>query len=89
MVVRKFKPLPIEAVVRGYLIGSGWKEYQKTGTVCGIELPAGLQAGAETAGADLHAGHQGASRAARREHLVRARCAKIVGAELRRAGARK
>lgn len=43
MVVRRFKPLLIEAVVRGYLIGSGWKDYQKTGTVCGIKLPAGLK----------------------------------------------
>ncbi len=43
MVVRKLKPLPVEAVVRGYLIGSGWKDYQKTGSVCGIDLPAGLQ----------------------------------------------
>ncbi len=43
MVVRKFTPLMIEAVVRGYIIGSGWKDYQKTGMVCGIQLPAGLQ----------------------------------------------
>jgi len=43
IVVRKLKPLPIEAVVRGYLIGSGWKDYQKTGAVCGIRLPAGLK----------------------------------------------
>ena len=43
VVVKKLNPLPIEAVVRGYIIGSGWKEYQKTGKVCGIELPAGLQ----------------------------------------------
>jgi len=42
IVVKKLKPLPIEAVVRGYLIGSGWKDYQKTGKVCGIELPKGL-----------------------------------------------
>ena len=42
-VVRRLKPLPIEAVVRGYLIGSGWKDYQTTGQVCGIDLPAGLQ----------------------------------------------
>jgi len=43
IVVKKLKPLPIEAVVRGYLIGSGWKDYQATGKVCGITLPAGLQ----------------------------------------------
>jgi phosphoribosylaminoimidazole-succinocarboxamide synthase len=42
-VTRKLKPLPIEAIVRGYLVGSGWKDYQKTGKVCGIALPPGLQ----------------------------------------------
>ena len=43
IVVRKLKPLPVEAIVRGYLIGSAWSDYQKTGAVCGIVLPAGLQ----------------------------------------------
>ncbi len=43
MVVKRLRPLPIEAVVRGYLIGSGWKEYQSSGAVCGITLPAGLR----------------------------------------------
>ncbi len=43
MVVKKLKPLPIECVVRGYLVGSGWSSYQKTGTVCGLQLPAGLR----------------------------------------------
>jgi phosphoribosylaminoimidazole-succinocarboxamide synthase len=43
VVVKKLKPLPIEAIVRGYLVGSGWKEYKSKGTVCGIALPAGLQ----------------------------------------------
>ncbi|MBT5966984.1 MAG: phosphoribosylaminoimidazolesuccinocarboxamide synthase [Gammaproteobacteria bacterium] len=43
IIVKKLKPLPIEAIVRGYLIGSGWKDYQKTGSVCGIELAPGLQ----------------------------------------------
>jgi len=47
LVVKKLKPLPIEAVVRGYLIGSGWKDYQKTGSVCGIVLPKGLQQAAK------------------------------------------
>jgi phosphoribosylaminoimidazole-succinocarboxamide synthase len=46
-VVRKFKPLMIEAVVRGYIIGSGWKDYQKSGAVCGIKLPAGLKEAAK------------------------------------------
>ena len=43
LVVKRLKPLPIEAVVRGYLIGSGWKDYQDSGQVCGIDLPEGLQ----------------------------------------------
>jgi phosphoribosylaminoimidazole-succinocarboxamide synthase len=43
MIVRKLKPLTIECVARGYLIGSGWSSYQKTGEVCGIKLPAGLR----------------------------------------------
>jgi phosphoribosylaminoimidazole-succinocarboxamide synthase len=43
MLVKRLKPLPVEAVVRGYLAGSGWKEYQQTGEVCGVPLPAGLQ----------------------------------------------
>ncbi len=47
MIVRKTRPLPIECVVRGYLAGSGWKEYQKSGTVCGERLPPGLQESSE------------------------------------------
>ncbi|EGV31817.1 Phosphoribosylaminoimidazole-succinocarboxamide synthase [Thiorhodococcus drewsii AZ1] len=43
MVVKRLKPLPVEAIVRGYLIGSGWKDYRKTGSVCGIGLPRGLR----------------------------------------------
>jgi len=43
MVVRKTRPLPIECVVRGYVSGSGWKDYRVTGKICGIDLPAGLQ----------------------------------------------
>ena len=43
MLVRRTRPVPIECVVRGYLSGSGWKEYQRTGAVCGIALPGGLR----------------------------------------------
>jgi phosphoribosylaminoimidazole-succinocarboxamide synthase len=43
LVVKRLKPLPIEAVVRGYLIGSGWRDYLETGQICGIDLPAGLK----------------------------------------------
>ena len=43
MLVKRLKPLPVEAVVRGYLIGSGWKDYQSNGSVCGVELPANME----------------------------------------------
>lgn len=43
LLVKKLKPLPIEVIVRGYIIGSGWKDYQATGAICGIQLPAGLK----------------------------------------------
>ena len=43
VIVRRLQPLPVEAIVRGYLIGSGWKDYQRNGAVCGIALPAGLR----------------------------------------------
>jgi phosphoribosylaminoimidazole-succinocarboxamide synthase len=42
-VTKRLKPVPVEAIARGYIIGSGWKDYQKTGAICGIPLPAGLQ----------------------------------------------
>jgi len=42
VVVKRLKPLPLEAIVRGYIIGSGWKDYQQTGAICGISLPPGL-----------------------------------------------
>ena len=43
VVAKRLKPVAVEAIVRGYIVGSGWKEYQKTGTVCGIQLPSGLK----------------------------------------------
>ncbi len=50
VVVKRLRPLPVEAVVRGYLIGSGWKDYQASGRVCGIALPAGLRLAARLPG---------------------------------------
>lgn len=47
MVVRRYRPLPVEAIVRGYLVGSGWKDYRRSGAVCGIPLSAGLKEAAE------------------------------------------
>lgn len=45
LLVKKLKPLPIEVIVRGYIIGSGWSDYKRTGAICGIQLPEGLQQG--------------------------------------------
>ncbi len=57
---RRLEMLPIECVVRGYLSGSGWKDYRATGAVCGHRLPEGLRRVRPAAGADLHAGDEGA-----------------------------
>ncbi len=54
VVTRKLKPVPVEAIARGYLIGSGWKDYQRTGQVSGIALPDGLRQGRAAARTDLH-----------------------------------
>jgi phosphoribosylaminoimidazole-succinocarboxamide synthase len=80
MVVKKLKPLPIEAVVRGYLIGSGWKDYQKSGKICGIELPKGLQQAQKlpepifTPATKAASGHD--------ENVSFAQVEKMIGAEL-------
>ena len=63
---------PVECVVRGYLSGSGWKEYKDGGAVCGIELPRGPARVRQAAGADLHPGDQGRDRRPRRERRLRA-----------------
>ena len=69
---RKTEPLPIECVARGYLSGSGWKDYQARGAVCGIRLPAGLPS-RTPARADLHAGDQGRSGPRPQHHRSRGR----------------
>jgi len=80
VVVKKLKPLPIEAVVRGYIIGSGWKDYQKTGKVCGIELPRGLQQAQQlpqpifTPATKAQSGHD--------ENISFAEVEKLIGREL-------
>jgi phosphoribosylaminoimidazole-succinocarboxamide synthase len=77
MIVRKTKPLPIECVVRGYLAGSGWKEYQESQSVCGIKLPAGLQLASKlpepifTPATKAEEGHD--------ENIDMKRCAQILG----------
>ena len=80
MLVKKAKPLAIECIVRGYLSGSGWKEYKKSQTVCGIQLPAGLAESAElpepifTPSTKAEAGHD--------ENISFAEACKIVGPDL-------
>ena len=82
VVVRKLKPLPIEAVVRGYIIGSGWKDYQRSGKICGIELPRGLQQAQKlpepifTPATKAESGHD--------ENISFEQVEKLIGAELAR-----
>lgn len=77
MIVRKTKPLAVECVVRGYLAGSGWKEYQESQSVCGIKLPAGLQLASKlpepifTPATKAEEGHD--------ENIDMKRCAQILG----------
>jgi len=79
MMVRKTKPLAVECVVRGYLAGSGWKEYQKSQSVCGIKLPAGLQLASQlpepifTPSTKAEEGHD--------ENIDMKECARILGGE--------
>jgi phosphoribosylaminoimidazole-succinocarboxamide synthase len=81
MVVRKLNPLKIEAVVRGYIIGSGWKDYQKTGMVCGIKLPAGLRE-AEQLPEVIFTPATKAPAGSHDENISFPEAQKIVGAEL-------
>jgi phosphoribosylaminoimidazole-succinocarboxamide synthase len=80
MIVKKAKPLPVECVVRGYLAGSGWKEYQESRSVCGIKLPAGLKQASQlpepifTPATKAETGHD--------ENIDMNRCVQILGAEL-------
>lgn len=80
MLVRKTTPLPIECVARGYLSGSGWKDYQRTGAVCGVPLPPGLRESDRlpspifTPATKAESGHD--------ENITEAQAAEIVGADL-------
>ena len=82
MIVKKAKPLAVECIVRGYVVGSGWKDYQKTGAICGIKLPAGLKESSElvepifTPSTKAETGHD--------ENISFAEAEKIVGAEVAR-----
>ena len=81
MIVRKLRPLAIECVARGYLIGSGWSSYQKTGSVCGIPLPAGLRQ-ADRLPAPIFTPTTKAPKGQHDEPIDDARGAAIVGAGL-------
>ncbi len=81
MVVRKLKPLPVESIVRGYLIGSGWKDYQQTGQVCGIPLPAGLQQ-ADKLPEAIFTPSTKAELGAHDENIDFARTVELLGAEI-------
>ena len=80
MIVKKTKPLPVECVVRGYLAGSGWKEYEQSQSVCGIELPPGLKQASQlpepifTPATKAEEGHD--------ENIDMKRCAQILGEKL-------
>lgn len=81
MLVKRLKPLPVEAVVRGYLAGSGWKEYQDNGQVCGVPLPPGLQ-NASRLPAPIFTPATKAEVGDHDENISFARMAEIIGAEL-------
>ncbi|MDP5238470.1 phosphoribosylaminoimidazolesuccinocarboxamide synthase [Uliginosibacterium sp. 31-16] len=81
LVVKRLKPLPIEAVVRGYIIGSGWKDYQKTGQVCGHVLPVGLQQAAKLE-KPLFTPSTKAEMGQHDENIDYAKCVELMGEEL-------
>jgi phosphoribosylaminoimidazole-succinocarboxamide synthase len=81
LVVKKLKPLPIEAIVRGYLAGSGWKEYKVSGTVCGIQLPAGLQE-ASRLSTPIFTPSSKAEMGTHDENITLEKCAQLLGKEL-------
>ncbi len=83
MLVRKVEVLPIECVVRGYLAGSGWKEYQQSGTVCGAKLPAGLKQ-CQKLPELIFTPATKAERGTHDENISFERCAEIVGGETAR-----
>lgn len=81
VVVKKLKALPIEAIVRGYLVGSGWKEYKAKGTVCDIPLPAGLQEASKLPAA-LFTPSSKAAVGEHDENISLAQCAELIGADM-------
>lgn len=82
MLVRKAQVLPIEAIVRGYITGSGWREYQKTGTVHGLKLPANIQESQEIAGGPIFTPSTKAEQGEHDENIHPDRAADILGKPL-------
>ena len=81
VVAKRLKPVAVEAIVRGYIVGSGWKEYQKSGTVCGIPLPAGLQEAAKLP-QPIFTPSTKAAVGDHDENISFEQCEAIIGAEL-------
>jgi phosphoribosylaminoimidazole-succinocarboxamide synthase len=81
IIVKRLKPLPVEAIVRGYLIGSGWKDYQATGKICGIELPQGLQQ-AQQLPAAIYTPSSKAEVGVHDENISYAETVKLMGEEI-------
>jgi phosphoribosylaminoimidazole-succinocarboxamide synthase len=81
-VVKRLKPLPIEAIVRGYVVGSGWKDYEATGTISGITLPKGLQQAARLPDGPIFTPSTKAAAGSHDENISFAEAEKLLGQEL-------
>lgn len=81
-VIRRLKPLPIEAIVRGYIAGSGWKDYQTTGAICGIRLPVGLQQAEKIPGGAIFTPSTKAQAGLHDENIALAEVEQQLGKEL-------
>lgn len=81
-VVKRLKSLPIEAIVRGYVVGSGWKDYQRTGAICGIALPSGLQEAAKLPGGAIFTPSTKAAAGAHDENIPFSEVEKLLGRDL-------
>ncbi|SDX50479.1 phosphoribosylaminoimidazolesuccinocarboxamide synthase [Nitrosomonas oligotropha] len=81
-VIRRLKPLPIEAIVRGYVVGSGWKDYQQTGAICGIPLLPGLKLADKLPGGAIFTPSTKAAAGAHDENIAVAEVERLLGREL-------
>jgi phosphoribosylaminoimidazole-succinocarboxamide synthase len=81
-VVKRLKPLPIEAIVRGYVAGSGWKDYKSTGTICGIGLPAGLREAAKLPDGPIFTPSTKAAQGAHDENIPFSEAERLLGKDL-------